>query len=148
MVKFKSTIRNLLLSSLLAAPIALFAGEAEVKAANELLKVTDFEKLMDDAVETSVQVVKQMDPGMSQHEQALRTFYNKHLRSAELREEVVKIYANAFSADEIYDLITFYKTPTGKKALTKLPEIMQQSMQASQARVMDNIDELQQLLGS
>lgn len=41
---------------------------------------------------------------------------------------IVPIYSKHFEEKEIDDLLTFYKTPTGKKIIAKLPLIMNESM--------------------
>jgi uncharacterized protein len=41
----------------------------------------------------------------------------------DLAQWIVEIYASHFTTDEIKQMITFYKTPVGKKAAKLLPEI-------------------------
>jgi hypothetical protein len=53
-------------------------------------------------------------------------------RINELMEAVVVIYSSNFSAQELRDLIAFYKTPTGQKLLQKTPALTQQTMIAGQ----------------
>ncbi len=53
-------------------------------------------------------------------------------RLDELLEAVVVVYATNFSVDELHDLTTFYKTPTGRKLLQNTPVITQQVMAAGQ----------------
>jgi hypothetical protein len=137
---------NILTVVLCAAPLLLMAGDAEEKAANELLDVTKFEKLMDDSINASVDMIKKMDPRMESHESTLREFYKKHMSAATLRKDVVNMYVEIFTAKEINDMIAFYKTETGQKMLFKSPEIIQRSMQLAQTRVMENMGELQKML--
>ena len=64
-----------------------------------------------------------------------------------LMEQVAyKVYDESFTTGEIQDIITFYRTPTGQKALRELPQIMQRSMimtsQALQSKVVDIIKEV------
>ena len=53
-------------------------------------------------------------------------------RISELEDSIVDVYANNFSADELRDLIAFYKSPTGQKFLQKTPLVTQQTMAAGQ----------------
>lgn len=53
-------------------------------------------------------------------------------RVSELEDALAAIYASNFSADELHDLIAFYKSPTGQKLLQKTPFVTQQTMAAGQ----------------
>ena len=45
-------------------------------------------------------------------------------RFDELESSIVLIYADNFTADELRELVAFYKTPTGQKFLEKTPLVM------------------------
>lgn len=45
---------------------------------------------------------------------------------------VIPIYARYYSTDEINKLIEFYQTPLGKKIISTMPQVMQESMKAGQ----------------
>lgn len=49
-----------------------------------------------------------------------------------LTEMVVPIYDRHFTHEDLRGLIAFYETPVGRKAITVLPLVMQESMQAGQ----------------
>jgi uncharacterized protein len=53
-------------------------------------------------------------------------------RSGQLNEILATVYASNFNAQELKDMTAFYRTPTGQKVLERMPEVMQQSMQAGQ----------------
>jgi len=142
----KNLVKSLLVTALLISPLMLTAGEGERRAANELLEVSQFEKMRNDSIDASIQMVKQMDPNMDSHEAALRQFYNKYMSAECLREDVINLYADVFTESELEEITAFYKTDTGQKSLEKLPELMQRSMQFAQTRVMENMSELQEML--
>jgi len=143
---YKTIVKSILVIALLAFPFMLTAGEAERKAADELLEVSRFEKVMDDSIEAAVQMIKQMDPKMSSHEATIRKFYSKYMSAESLHKEVVDLYTELFTEKEIREITAFYKTKTGQKALEKLPEVMQRAMQIAQTHVMQNMGELQNIL--
>jgi len=144
---YKNMIKNILIIALFASPLMLSAGEAEQQAANELLDITRFEQVMDDSINATIQMLKQMDPE-NDHEATLRKFYKKYMSADVLRKDVVEMYSEMFSAKELKEIAAFYKTKTGQKALEKLPEIMKLSMQLAQTRVMQNMGELQEMLAN
>ena len=53
-------------------------------------------------------------------------------RSAVMIDEVATVYARNFTADEMQQLIAFYRGPVGQKFLEKMPGIMQESMVVGQ----------------
>jgi hypothetical protein len=62
-----------------------------------------------------------------------------------LDEDLVVIYDKLFTENEINDLIVFYKTPTGKKMIEKLPEMQKEIttmlMQKYMPELQNNIKE-------
>ena len=56
----------------------------------------------------------------------LRSVFEQSLieLSGEMMQDTPKIYARYFSAQELRDMIAFYKTPTGVKALRMMPKVM------------------------
>ena len=49
-------------------------------------------------------------------------------RTSEVGEGMAKVYADAFSEQELKDLVVFYKSPLGQKLLTAEPEAIQASI--------------------
>jgi uncharacterized protein len=60
----------------------------------------------------------------------LRTEYAP--RSAELMNEVAKLYATRFTEQELKDALAFYKSPLGRKLLAEEPNLLDQSMKNAQ----------------
>src|SRR5207248_708744 len=54
-------------------------------------------------------------------------------RLADFSELQAGIYARHFTADELKEIIAFYRQPVGQKMVDKMPVIAQQSMVAGQA---------------
>ena len=53
-------------------------------------------------------------------------------RSAEIVNDVAKLYATRFTEQELKDALAFYKSPLGRKLLTEEPSILDQSMRNAQ----------------
>jgi len=49
-----------------------------------------------------------------------------------LNEIIVPIYAQNFTDEELDGIIDFYRTPVGQSVLTKMPTVVQDSLQAGQ----------------
>ncbi|KAF3362678.1 hypothetical protein PHSC3_000917 [Chlamydiales bacterium STE3] len=143
---YKNIVKSIVIIASFASPFMLTAGEAEREAASELLEVSHFEKVMDDSLNATVEMMKQIDPNMSSHEATIRKFYRKYMSAESLRNEMIDLYAEIFTEGELREITAFYKTETGQKSLEKLPELMQRAMQIGQTRVMQNMGELQRML--
>ncbi|SRR5581483_557162 len=59
----------------------------------------------------------------------------KQLTWESLKPDMVQIYSDVFTLDEIKGLSDFYKTPLGQALLKKTPEISARSMQMMQKRM-------------
>lgn len=58
----------------------------------------------------------------------------------ELEKEIVPLYAKYFNADEMRQVVAFYKTPVGNKLLTTFPQIMGESSMIAQKIVMPRVE--------
>ena len=63
-------------------------------------------------------------------------------RSGELVDQMAIVYARNFTADEIRQVIAFYRGPVGQKFLEKMPSIAQESMMTGQKWGQDVATEL------
>jgi uncharacterized protein len=64
---------------------------------------------------------------------------------ADVMQDAAPIYARHFTEQELRDILAFYRTPTGVKALQRLPQVLAESMaamslrlEASQERTMES----------
>jgi len=53
-----------------------------------------------------------------------------------------ELYGKYFTEDELRDLITFYKTPTGKKTLSVLPQLLAESIQKTSEKIAPTVGQL------
>jgi uncharacterized protein len=58
---------------------------------------------------------------------------NMNARTSELAELIALVYTRNFTAEEMREMMAFYRTPLGQKALEKMPIVAQESMAAGQA---------------
>jgi hypothetical protein len=54
-------------------------------------------------------------------------------QKGDLTNEIIDVWANNFTMDDMKGLVAFYSTPLGKKLIATLPAITQQGMAAGQA---------------
>jgi uncharacterized protein len=143
-------MRTLLLSvTLSAASAASFSAQPTIESVKELLEVTKAEAMIDQAYASVEHFAKQ---GMAQ-QTAGRKLTDEQQRAIELAPakiaEVMKkelswntlqpiyiaIYQETFDQAEIDGLIQFYKSPVGQSFVSKMPQVMNRSMQTMQVQM-------------
>lgn len=73
------------------------------------------------------------EDSLAEAKDTFRSFREKASKlnlSGEMREAYIRMYSKYFSEKELADLIAFYDSPTGRKTMDVLPQMMQESMQA------------------
>ena len=125
-------------------PIALFAiisavslvtpAQAEIppeKRAEieKMLKVTGMEKMMD---QMKVQMISGLKAQLSSAPNSFWDKFQQKMDVKELIEMIMPIYDKYYSVEDIKAINTFYGTEAGKKMLSSLPQIMQESMKIGQ----------------
>lgn len=65
-----------------------------------------------------------------------------------MEEAAVAIYARHFTERELADLVAFYKSPTGRKSIKLLPEILRESTEAGRKYLTPLLDEAGQRASS
>lgn len=73
----------------------------------------------------------------------LALLLRQELSWAAMKPDHIEVYRSSFDQAEIDGLIAFYESPIGQAFVAKMPQIVQKSMQASQARVQGFVPRLQ-----
>ena len=120
--------------------------ESHRAAAEGLLQATNVEKTMQAAMDQMLAVQMKANPNLKPFEEVMKQFLNKYLSYAALKDELIAIYAAEFTEAEMNEIAAFYRTPTGKKAIEKMPSLMQKSAELGMKRVQDNSAELRQTI--
>jgi hypothetical protein len=144
---------------LLGGGPARAAGEPDpeaLKAAKELSAIvtTDMLKQM------SAQVLSLTWPGIEKNLKAKQTLTTAQIDSlrqdldriqvdyfSELMEDAIPLYARHFTAAELREMLAFYKTPVGKKAIRELPQVMTEMMAIITPKMTTMQNEIMQAFG-
>lgn len=140
-------VRRLLCTLLLAVPLAAAqaATPADAEARKEalrLLEVMDMEQQLAGALTVMMDMQLQEKPELARYRHVMEAFFAKHMSFEALREPLVAIYAQEFTAEEMSAASDFYATPLGQKFLAKMPRMMQLGGELGQRQVMENMGEL------
>jgi hypothetical protein len=57
---------------------------------------------------------------------ALGEWFDAEIKWADIKPKMVDLYVKEFSEQDLKELLAFYQTPVGKKAINKLPIVMRQ----------------------
>jgi len=106
--------------------------------AKELITIagatTLFTPLIAGVVEQAKNLYLQQDPSLAKDLNEIATQLRNDLqpRFTELTDEVARLYATNFTDQELKDILTFYKTASGKKLLSEQPKLVDSSMMFAQ----------------
>ena len=62
-----------------------------------------------------------------------------------MEEPMIDIYLNNYTEEEIQDMLTFYRSSTGRSLVKKMPEVMGESTKLSQELLVDFMPKIQEL---
>lgn len=155
----KSTLRilpalslSLFLSCLPATGRSQGAVDPERAAAAEALFTSiDMQKMLEESMaeglEPQMAQFAQMGlspAGVTELKAEMLAFLNETMKWETLKPDFIRIYAEAFTAEEMKTMTEFYNTPVGKKAMSMTPKLMAEGMKIGQKAVEDRQTELQQ----
>ncbi len=128
----------------------LFAADSNshLQQVETLFKLTQMEKKIDESVDSVLQLQLSQNPQLLQHQAEMRSFFEKYIGWAALKNDITEMYLQTFSEDELKAINGFYITPVGQKVITVLPQLVQQRNQLAMMRLQQNIGELQQIIGA
>lgn len=123
------------------------ADEASHRAAVEKLFGTiNMEKTHASALENILQQQSRANPAMAQLQGTMREFLNKYMGWPSLKDDMAKIYQEAFTEPELVELNKFYESAVGKKSIEQMPALMGKGMAIAQERMREHLPELQAAL--
>ena len=148
-MRFLSVVSNIIPPVRVAAIAAMMAlaapsayaqkpTPAALQTAKELVAITGssalFSPLIAGVIEQAKNLYLQQNPALAGdlNEIASRLRTELTPRISELTGHVSELYAEQFSEQELKDLVTFYKSPAGKKLLERQPKVIEDSLKYAQ----------------
>lgn len=129
------------------------ASEQHLQAAVEFLEVCDVRSSMDQGFKVglapTIESLKKMglpEQGVKELQDAAMQFYAENFKWDDIKNQLAAMYCEDFSEAELKELSAFYRTPLGKKAIQKMPTMMQRGSEWGTERVAGKSDELQKKL--
>src|SRR5438132_4113287 len=103
--------------------IALGDEQSHRKAAENLLLVMEVEKSLPKIADQVVENQLQHNPQLAPQREILQRFLMKYVNWESVKEDTITAYTQEFTEPELKKLTEFYKTPVGKKASEKMPQL-------------------------
>lgn len=128
------------------APFARADEKSHRQAAEELLQTMKVDAQLSTGINQSLDLQIKANPAMAPYKEVMRKFLAKHISFEALKDELVKIYVDEFTEEELKQITAFYKTPAGKKVVEKGPALMGKAMQLGAQRVANHQGELKQMI--
>ena len=124
----------------------LDGGEVNTPLLKELFDLMDMQEIMDAAIVETMNAQISANPALEQFRDVMLEFFAKHMSWKSLERGFIDDYMETFSQAEIEDMIAFYKTPTGAKAISTMPALMKRGSQRGVQKVQAHMPELQKLI--
>ena len=109
----------------------------------ELFALMDMEKVLDAAVTESMAAQERANPALSQFRDIMLDFLRQYMSWKSLERGFIDDYMETFSEAEIEDMVAFYKTPTGAKAISAVPSLLKRGSERGMSQVEKHLPELQ-----
>ncbi len=122
------------------------SSDSHEKAASDLLDVMHLNELLSQTMDSMLQLQLKQNPQLKPFSDTIKQFLNKYMSGDSLRDDVVKLYTETFTEQELIKITDFYKTPTGQKALEVTPELSAKIAAIGQKRVGENMPELKKMI--
>jgi len=127
-----------------ALPDAPASGTREA-AARELYRTMGGLKSTAGGADAMLTAVRS-NPQLARYEDVFRSWYEKTIAAADLEPNIVALYAEAFSGSELKELNAFYQTPVGRKALSRMPDVIRKAAELEVEAARANQPELERML--
>jgi hypothetical protein len=138
--------------SLLVAGLIATPQETKEAKIERILAATNSTAMMDQII-TQIRTLaaSQLPPGMTPEQQAKAAEVTTKMmelmksRMDKIRPDLVKVYAETFSDQEIDGMLAFYESPAGRAMLQKMPTVTGQIMGLMQSQMGDMMLEIQRI---
>ncbi|WP_115718474.1 DUF2059 domain-containing protein [Gallaecimonas mangrovi] len=149
-------MRNLIAICLMVMAFTAHADQnSKQQKIDQLVKLMHMDKMVDAMTGSMEQMMGNLSRqlGVKPSEQPIFDRYH-HKMMALMKEEmnwqkmepmVASIYDKNFTEKQIDDMVAFYKTDTGQTILKKMPEVMKESIEASQTMAKDMLPKLRKI---
>ncbi|MGD9872851.1 MAG: DUF2059 domain-containing protein [Kiritimatiellia bacterium] len=132
----------MILAAVLAAGNA-FAQAKDAKQVEYLLDIQKMEDTCDNAVMGMLKELFATTPDLKIHQDIVVEYTEERVSWQALRPDVVKVYSEFFTDDDVKELIKFYNSKLGQKVLAVTPAINDRMRELTKNRFEADLDVLE-----
>jgi hypothetical protein len=125
-----------------AAPISPSHAAAVQDLFGAMKLKTELQRLPDAMINSEIS----RNPGLAPFRDVMVNWLKKYLTWDAMAPHLTKLYAETFSEVELKEMAAFYRTPTGQKAMAKMPELTQRSAMIGAQLGQAHSEELKKLM--
>lgn len=118
----------------------------KAEATKGLFKVMNMQKTYEKSLSTMIEIQLESNPQLQPLRETFTSFMNKYLSWGVIENDMIKIYSDAFSLEELKELTAFMSTNVGKKWAEQGPELMRKGAELGQSIVKKHLPELQKMV--
>jgi hypothetical protein len=151
-------LKNILIVLLFCSTTAM-AEPASESSIRQLLEVSQAQKLVDgmqaqfnSLMNNSVKQALKGETPTPEQQKAIENMKNKmvtllhgELAWEKLEPTYLRLYQETFTEEEVVGILSFYKTPAGQAVITKMPVLMQKTMQDMQKIIVGIAPKMKQI---
>ncbi|MFO0013454.1 MAG: DUF2059 domain-containing protein [Planctomycetota bacterium] len=137
------------LGAILTTPFVSLAApddQSHRAAAETMLTAANVETSMNSVLDQTLDMQIKANPQLAPLRPVMSKFLSKHLSYEALKEELITMYTEEFTEEELLEIAAFYQTPTGRKAMEKMPVLFQRGSELGNRRVQENTPELRKMI--
>jgi hypothetical protein len=120
--------------------------DSRINAALSLLEAMDMRVNLARTVEQVTYAEVDKSPELVPFKAVMLEFMNKYMGFDNLKADLARIYADAFTQAELEELARFYRTPVGRKVLDKMPELTVLGARMGEQKVEEHLGELEGMI--
>ena len=117
-----------------------------VAQAKDLFKAMNLNSVYKYAVNNATARLVSVNPAFKPIKSKIKAFYEKNIGWQSISDDIAKLYAKHYTADELKKLTEFYKTPLGQKTLKVSPTLAMEGQKLTQERLTSHLKELKAML--
>lgn len=119
--------------------------EADAQAL-ALLDSLNMEQVFDQTIEKSLDLQLKQNPTLLPYKGVMRKFFQKYMSYQSMKGELVAIYSRAFTTQELKEITTFYRTATGRKTVSLMPELFAKGGELGTRRIQEHLPEFMSMM--
>lgn len=120
--------------------------ESHRKAVLEYFEITNQHQTYDKSIKAIVDAQIKGNPQMAPFKEVMLKFFSKYMSWDKIKPQMITLYTQSFTEEEIKQATAFFSTPTGRKFAQMTPMLIRKGAEIGQSIVAKHLPELRQMI--